>query len=73
MAEARAKDNWAHTSAVLALTANTHRDPKKSRPFRPDDFNPYAARRRGKGIAIQTDNIDVLKTVFVDNEQRSKQ
>ena len=40
MAEARAAGEWAHTSAVLAMLANCHRDPKKSRVFTPTDFNP---------------------------------
>jgi hypothetical protein len=52
MAEARCRQAWRHTSAVMALLANIHRDPKKTRPFRPADFDPYAvpdARRRAAG------------------------
>jgi len=41
MAEARCRERWAHTSAVLALIANVHRDPKRSRVFKPADFNPH--------------------------------
>jgi len=42
MAEARCRERWAHTSAVLALTANIHRDHrKKPTPYKPADFNPY--------------------------------
>ena len=26
----------------MALIANVNRDPKKSRPFKPTDFDPYA-------------------------------
>jgi len=33
MAEARGRESWAHTSAILALIANVNRDPKKTRPF----------------------------------------
>jgi hypothetical protein len=42
MAEARSRERWAHTSALLALTANVHRDHrKKPAPYKPADFNPY--------------------------------
>jgi hypothetical protein len=44
LAEARAKDEWARMSALLALLANCHRDPKKTRAFKPADFDPFAKR-----------------------------
>lgn len=46
MVEARQRDNWTHTSAILALTANINRDPKKTKVFQPDDFNPFVAQQR---------------------------
>ncbi len=66
MAEARAKENWTHTSSVLAMIANVNRDPKKSRAFRPDDFNPYAAKRTS-AIAIKAENIGIVKKAFLGN------
>jgi hypothetical protein len=63
MAEARSRERWAHTSALLALTANAHRDPKKTRPFQPADFDPH---RRGKEPVAAKVGIAVLKQVFVD-------
>ena len=42
MAQARKQESWEHTSAMLSLIANTHRDPKKTKAFSPRDFNPYA-------------------------------
>ena len=69
MAEARRKDAWDRTSTVLALIANVNRDPKKTRAFRPKDFNPYE--RRGKsGMPITKGNIGVLKTVFVKGKRK---
>jgi hypothetical protein len=62
MAEGRSRDNWAHTSAVLALVANVNRDPKKSKAYKPADFNPHVR----KAAKLKTD-IRVLKQVFVDN------
>ena len=44
MAEARSKDEWSRMSALLALLANCHRDPKKTRAFKPVDFDPFARR-----------------------------
>ncbi|MBI1373355.1 MAG: hypothetical protein GC159_11545 [Phycisphaera sp.] len=44
MAEGLGRERWAHTSLICTLIANAHRDPKKRRPFTPDDFNPYTGR-----------------------------
>lgn len=41
MAEARVRDEWRRTSVLLALTANCHRDPKRTKAFRPADFDPF--------------------------------
>jgi hypothetical protein len=35
MAEARMRDEWSRMSALMALIANLHRDPKKTRAFKP--------------------------------------
>jgi hypothetical protein len=63
MGEARSQQAWSHTSALLALIANVHRDSKRARSFKPSDFNPHAK-------TSQTDvpkvSIHVLKQVFVD-------
>jgi len=63
MAEAASEQRWAHTSAILALLANIHRDHKKSRAFAPADFNPHC---RPKKTPIAKVGIGVLKQVFVD-------
>lgn len=57
-------------ASLMALFANAHRDPKKGRPFRPADFDPFAA---GKQAAPRAPNvgIGVLKTVFVDPFRRA--
>ena len=60
MAEGRDRQVWGHTSCLLALTWNVHRDPKKGRPRTPADFNPYRP-TRPKGIRIDADNIRELK------------
>ena len=62
MAESRTRQSWSQTSAVLALVANVHRDPKKTWPFKPADFNPLVKK---PDTVIQAD-VSVLKQVFVD-------
>ena len=71
MAEARSEHNWAHTSALLALIANVNRDPKKSKAYKPADFNPFSERVR-QAARVKTD-IRILKQVFVDNPHSEKQ
>jgi hypothetical protein len=64
MADARRRDEWQHTSAVLAMLANVHRNPKKKpQPFTPAEFNPLAGER--KAVAPKT-GVRTLKTIFVD-------
>ena len=67
MAEAKSKESWAHTSTVLALIANVNRDPKKSRPFKPADFNPHTER----AVKIKTSDLSILKKVFVDRRNKT--
>jgi len=64
MAEGRGRAAWDVASSVMALVANCHRDPRRTRAFRPKDFNPYEARRTG-GIPLTPANIGLLKQVFV--------
>ena len=66
MAEGRCREAWTHTSMVLALVANVNRDPKKTRPLRPADFNPYAA---AKDEPIKVKDLSILKRVFVDKQK----
>lgn len=63
MAEARSKQEWNHTSAVLAMLANAHRDPRKSRLLVPEDFHPHRKRLESPPVKV---GIAVLKQVFVD-------
>ncbi|MEW6249199.1 MAG: hypothetical protein AB1716_01005 [Planctomycetota bacterium] len=68
MAEARAKEAWGRTSALMALLANCHRDPKKSRPSRPADFDPFARRKRVPKV-----NVSILKEIFIDGRMPSEE
>ncbi len=65
MGEARSQQAWAHTSSVLALLVNVHRDSKKTRAYKPADFNPHL---RKSPVTIQKVGISVLKQVFLSNQ-----
>jgi hypothetical protein len=63
MAEGRARDQWDHTAALLALLANAHRDHRqRSEPFGIADFHPFRAPRRSEPLKV---DITVLRDVFV--------
>jgi hypothetical protein len=65
MAQAAARERWSRTSAVLALIANANRDPKKTRPFKPSDFDPYAGPQApAQAVEVGKDNIGTLKAAF---------
>jgi len=66
MHESRVRDQWNHTSSILALTANCHRDPKKTASFAPQDFHPLEKPRSvRRGQRITANNIGLLKAAFV--------
>ena len=65
MAEARGKLEWGRTSCLMALVSNLLRDPKKSKPAKPADFNPYF--QKAKGVMKVT--MAQLKGMFPDPER----
>jgi len=69
MAEARGQDRWNHTAALMALIANVHRDPKKSKLLKPADFHPHLPGKVQRDKPPMAD-ITLLKTVFVDRHSR---
>jgi hypothetical protein len=63
MTDARRKEQWSHTSALMALVANVNRNPRKrSRPYSPIDFHPLVERIPTKQCKV---GIHVLRDVFV--------
>ena len=69
MAEGRAKDQWQYTSSILALIANVNRDPKKSKEFKPSDFNPTLSTSRPDVIVVNKENVSLLKTMFTGDKR----
>ena len=47
----------------MALLANINRDPKKSKVFKPTDFNPYYAVKKDS-VLVTRENIGVLREAF---------
>jgi hypothetical protein len=60
MAEERLDYDWNHTSSLMALVANCHRDPD-SPPFTPLDFHPLRARTPVRAAISARD----LKGIFL--------
>ena len=70
MAEGRTKDNWQHTSSILALVANVNRDPKKTKAFKPSDFNPTLNQSsRPDVIVVDKENITLLRNLFTGDKR----
>ena len=61
MAEGLGRERWARTSLLCALVANANRDPKRTRPFRPSDFDPYARQDRRQRTGGDKDSLAILK------------
>jgi hypothetical protein len=61
MLEGRQRHAWSVASSCLSVLANLQRDPKRTRPFKPSDFDPFAQRK----APIKAD-VSVLKDVFID-------
>jgi hypothetical protein len=64
MSEGRGRDAWSRASNLMALMANIHRDPKKSKVFKPTDFNPYYVEKKER-VTITKDNMGVLRQAVV--------
>jgi len=66
MAKGQSKDRWARISLLCAIIANAYRDPKKSRPFKPADFNPHFTKGKhsADAIVVTKGNMSVMKDMF---------
>jgi len=63
MAEAKVRNEWSHTSNLMALIANVNRS-KKSKVFKPSDFNPLEMAKSKEVIHVDKSNIGILKKAF---------
>lgn len=65
MAEGLGRERWAHTSLLCALVANANRDPKRSRPVKPEDFDPYARQDRRERTVVDSGSLSLLKEALM--------
>ncbi len=63
LAEGSGRVRWAHTSAIMALIANVNRDPKKTRMFKAEQFNPYI--RNDRRSQRSPDDLTILKEALM--------
>lgn len=66
MATGRSKENWRHTSTMLAMIANVNRS--RGRAFTPDDFDPH---KRGHKQVATKEDISFMKELFTSKLGRS--
>jgi len=64
MAGARLRDSWARDSLIMTLIANANRDPRKGRPFKPADFNPFFERAKKQPQKIDAQSLSMLRDKF---------
>lgn len=62
MAEARGRDNWQHTSVIVATLVNSNPF-RKGKPATPSEFDPYAVKAKAKAKPLMV-GIDVLQMLF---------
>jgi hypothetical protein len=61
MAEGYGRQQWAHTSLLCAMIANSNRDPKrKPSPYKPADFDPYARQDR-REVVTDSNALAILR------------
>jgi hypothetical protein len=73
MAKGRQKAEWERTALLAAIGANPHRNVKKyKKPFLPNDFNPFADRKRKPKETKIKISVDCLKTLCREGEQFQK-
>ena len=61
LADARGRFEWEQTASLMALIVNLMRDPKKNKPVKAEDFNPYTVKEK----AFLKAPLSVLRDVFV--------
>jgi hypothetical protein len=63
MLDGRQRHDWSIAASHMAVLANLHRDPKRTRPLTAADFDPFHARR-----ALPKVPVSVLKDVFINGQ-----
>ena len=64
MADGAQRSEWSRTSAMMAHLANINRDPKRTRPFKASDFDPFSQAAAGAPIVLDKTTINNLRQVL---------
>lgn len=67
MAEAKQRERWNHTATLLATMINLTRNPKKSQPAKPEDFNPFI--KKEPPPKLKGNDLKILKDIFVKRKK----
>ena len=60
MVDGRQRDDWERHSALLCLIAIANRG-SKQKEFKPQEFNPFAVKRKPQHIQLNKKNMHLLK------------
>ncbi len=71
MAEGHGRDAWGRNALLCALVGNCHRDPKKGRAFKVDDFDPFD-REPGEVIKVNRENLETMRKAFTGSKVNSE-
>lgn len=63
---------WNHTAQLLAMTANVHRDPKKTPVFSPQDFHPHEVAKREEASITVDQFTDELLGMFKGKQKGNR-
>jgi hypothetical protein len=70
MAHAKQRSEWRRTASIMALIAETNRDPKQqSQPFTEDDFDPFAGEYTKRDEAMEMTESDKARFAEIFNNQ----
>jgi len=66
MSEGAGRERWQHTSSILCMMANNARDPKKTKAFKPEQFDPYAiAERKERRRVADPESLELLRDTLI--------
>ena len=61
LADGAQRERWMRMSPLMALIANVNRDPRRCRPFRPEDFDPFAAKAGPEPVVLDRTTVGQLR------------
>jgi len=66
MSEGAGRERWQHTASILCMIANVNRDPKKTKAYKPEQFDPYAiAERKERRPVADKESLELLRDTLM--------